>query len=547
MKVMLINPYTGDSNLIQFVYPPMGLLAVAGYIRQQGIDVALQDFNVTKLKGWGKRKQLTAEEQQEIICGEAPDVVGITALTVNIKKAWKTAEIVKRIDKDITVALGGPHAIVAPQHALQDSNIDYVFSSEGEIAFMRLLECLADGRDPYDIPSMGYRRPDGNVTVNPREDFIRDLDALPIPAYDLLDAHKYVSPYTARKPFMTMVRSRGCPYQCVYCDIPETQGRGYRVQTPQRTLEEVDYLANVIGIKEIGFKDSVFTINKKNIHEFCDLMIERNYDLEWTINATVNTVNKDLLDKMRAAGCRSVTYGVETGNEEIMKNFLKKGTKLQQARDAVFFSKNAGMNVTTNFMIGNPGDTKETIEETIDFAIELDADYAAFSNTTPLPGTQLYEMAKEEGWLLENGGTEELHFENISMNATDLPYEELIKYLNRAYRRFYLRPIYILRRLWPSLCSFNEMRNSWYGVSGILVDTVMRYLGKAEKAPHSRMSDHTANTEPPEPSQIENGEGLLMPTFEEKTVQDQDLLLLESSGSRQQHLRKPTSSKAISK
>jgi len=271
-----------------------------------------------------------------------------------------------------------------------------------------------------------------------------------------------------------MIRSRGCPYQCIYCEHPILFSAKYRCQSPERSIKEVDYLVNKFGIKEISFKDSEFTLApKENLHKFCDLLIERNYDLKWCANGRANNVDKELLKKMKQAGCYGITYGLESGDQRILNN-LKKSLTLEQSEKAVKIAKEVGLGVVANFMIGSPGETRESINNTIKFMKKLDIDYGYFGFLTPFPGTPLRKMAEENGWLLDSS-MKAVQYEDLSMNATEIPTEELRKYLNKVYRAFYLRPSYILKRL----MKFNalDIKNNIVGLKAIIKNTIAT-LGK---------------------------------------------------------------------
>ncbi|MEK7072254.1 MAG: radical SAM protein, partial [Patescibacteria group bacterium] len=264
-------------------------------------------------------------------------------------------------------------------------------------------------------------------------------------------------------PFMSMVRSRGCFYNCTFCGNPKMFGQTFRCQSPERTMTEIDYLVKEFGVKEISFKDTELTLDK-NLEKLCDLLIAKNYDLIWTCNGRVNNINENLLKKMKLAGCYSLTFGVESGNQEIL-NKMKKGITLTQVRKAVDLTKKAGLQIVTNFMIGNAYDTKETIEQTIDFAVELDTDYAYFGFTTPFPGTELREQAVVNNWIIDHS-MEAIRYDDLMMNATSMPTDELTTYLDKAYRKFYFRPKYILKRL-IKLDKY-ELKNSYEGLVKII-------------------------------------------------------------------------------
>lgn len=454
-KIVLIEPPTGEKKITSFKYPPMGLLALATYLIKEGYDVTLLDACIDGL---------SVEEITERIKQSNAKIVGISSMSVNISQAFQIAKAVKEINAEIKVIVGGIHPTVMPQHALSCKDIDIIVIGEGEITASKLLEAIENGQDISQIEGIAFRR-ENQVIINKRRTLIKDLDSLPIPLYSLLDIGKYKSPYAKRNPFVSIVRSRGCPFDCIFCGNPKMFGRTFRCQAPERTIKEIDYLVKKSNVKEISFKDTELTLDK-NLDKLCDLLIEKKYDLIWTCNGRVSNVDEALLKKMKKAGCYSITFGIESGDEKILKT-LKKQITLEQARQAIKAAKKAGLQIVTNFMIGNPYDTKDTIDQTIKFAVELDTDYAYFGFTTPFPGTELRDLAELNHWILDMS-MEAIRYDDCMMNATSLPTEELKTYLDKAYKSFYFRPSYILKRL--SKLDKNEFKNSLDGLKSILTN-----------------------------------------------------------------------------
>jgi len=452
-NILLIEPPTGEKEITSFKYPPMGLLALATYLAKHGYQVNLVDASVDNL---------SIEELINKIKDLKPDLVGISAMSVNIMQTFNLADEIKKYNPQIKIIVGGIHPTVMPEHTLSNKNVDIAVVGEGEFTVIELLDALKENHDLNQIKGLAFRK-DGEIIVTPRRSLIANLDELPIPLYHLFDITKYKSPYAKKMPFISMVRSRGCFYSCTFCGNPKMFGQTFRCQSPERTIAEIDYLVKKFGVKEISFKDTELTLDK-NLEKLCDLLIARNYDLIWTCNGRVNNINENLLKKMKRAGCYSLTFGVESGNQEIL-NRMKKGITLEQVRKAVDLTKKAGLQIVTNFMIGNAYDTKETIKQTIDFAVELDTDYAYFGFTTPFPGTELREQAVVNNWIIDHS-MEAIRYDDLMMNATSMPTDELATYLDKAYRRFYFRPKYILNRL-TKLDKY-ELKNSYEGLVKII-------------------------------------------------------------------------------
>lgn len=460
MKILLLEPSaTEKKNITSFMYPPMGLISLAAYLQQEGHKVYLRDNNV---------EDNPIETILKIIKFESPRIVGIGAMTVNVNRAFSLAKTIKSFSKEVIVILGGVHPTVEPNQTIENPYVDFIVRGEGEATMAELVKAIENKETNFEkIPGIGFKKNNQVILTQPRE-LIKDISLLPIPAYTLLNIKKYRAPYTSRTPFMIMTRSRGCPFQCTFCGVSKMFGQKYRVQNPERSIKEVDYMVNQLRVKEIGFKDSEFTLNPENVQEFCDLLIKRKYNLTWNCNGRVNHASYPLLNKMKQAGCTSITYGVESGDQGILDN-MKKQITIEQIKEAIKISKQVGLKVINNFMIGNPGDTEETIKKTIDFAKELNSDYAYFGFTTPFPGTELREQAIKNNWLLDKR-TDVVKYEDCIMNATSIPTPKLKTYLDKAYLSFYFRPSYIIKRL--TKLTPNEIYNSVRGAFSIIKDSI---------------------------------------------------------------------------
>jgi len=461
MKILLLQPSITEKNITSFMYPPLGLIALAAYLEQKGHSVSIYDNNTENQDN---------QEITKLIKKKSPQVVGLGIMSVNVKRALATAQAIKNYSKDIIIIAGGVHPTIEPNQILENPNIDFIIRGEGEITTNELINAIEKKEKNFEtIPGIGFKKNNKIVLTSNRE-LIKNITSLPIPAYSLLDIKRYRAPYTSRTPFMIMTRSRGCPFLCTFCGVSKMFGHRYRVQDPERSIQEVDYLINQLGVKEIGFKDSEFTLAPKNVEDFCDLLIEKNYDLIWNCNGRVNHADHRMLSKMKQAGCTTITYGIESGDQKILDN-MKKQITIEEIENAVKVSKKIGLKVVGNFMIGNPGDTKETINKTIRFSKKLNLDYAYFGFTTPFPGTELREQALSNNWILDER-MEAIKYEDCIMNATSVPTPELKTYLDKAYRSFYFRPSYIAKRL--TKLNKNELYNSIKGAYSIIKDSLRK-------------------------------------------------------------------------
>lgn len=459
MKILFVQPpFSNNESIYELTrYAPTGLPAVAAYLceKNTGLDIEIYDSNI--------QEDYSTEKTAKYILDANPDVLGITAMTINIIPALEILRQVKKAKPEIITVVGGIHCTVLPEEVLKNTAVDFIIIGEGEITCDELIKNLKSPENYKNIKGLGYKEKN-QIKINGPRELIKNLDELPFPAYDLLELQKYHSPYTLKTPFVSVLRSRGCPYRCIFCGVQNMFGRSFRVQSPERTMKEIEYLIDKYGVREISFKDSEFTINIPNLMKLCDLLIAKKYDLVWSSNARVDRTDVELYRKMKEAGCHTITFGAESGDQNIL-NILKKDITLEQTRKAVAMAKKAGLRTNCGFMLGSPYETKETLERTIDFACEINPDYVSFGFATPFPGTEMRKMADEHGWML-NVSITHTTYTDLTMNATNLSNEELKKIMKKAFTRFYLRPKYILRRL--TMLNKNDLRNSIKGFTVLL-------------------------------------------------------------------------------
>ncbi len=400
-----------------------------------------------------------------------PDLVGITANTTQIKGAWRDAGVVKAW-RDVPVVLGGPHPAVLPEESLQLSTVDIVARGEGEVTWQELSEMLAAhwvAGTPFRSDSSGlwqngsaalervegisYRRPSGEVAHNVDRPPLRDLSELPFPAYHALKMDRYTNLQPTLDQVnglsMPIMTSRGCPYRCSYC--AQIMDRRWRMRSAEDVVREWQWLVEEQGAGEIGVLDDSFNINRQRVLDICDLLIEKRLThVPWIMinGIRANLADAEVLGRMKQAGCIRTAFGVESGNQRILDSVIKKQLTLDQVRLAFQAARSVGMETIGFFIIGMPGETEETIEETIRFAIELDPLVANFSIATPFPGTEMYRTVKESGRLLVEDYDDYVFFEGKARFEMDGLSPELVeRKWKEAYRRFYLRPKRVLKIL----------------------------------------------------------------------------------------------------
>jgi len=451
-RVLLVSPTTGVWNSRRHIH--MGLGYLASSLLQAGYQVDLFDAVVED------------EPLESLLARERYALVGISSPTPLIYEAWKSARIAK--EAGAVVALGGPHLTLMPDESMARPEVDLVVRGEAEGTIVEMMEALA--QDPGQATNGGPRRFDpavwgkvqgiffrdreGNVVRNRLRPLVKDLDRLPWPAYRLFKIERYTNlqPLTdgldPHARAYTIVTSRGCPYQCIYCSKPVT-GNTWRPRSPEKVAEEWRYLVEEMHATEIGVTDDVWNLDLDRSKAICRLLAEQGLNhVPWvTIHGMrVTSTDQELFDLMKAAGCKRVGFGVESGNQRVL-DYIKKKQTLEDARQAFRWAKAAGLQTMGFFIFGLPTETEETMEETIQLALELDPDLGNFMMATPYPGTELYQIVRREGRLFSQDWSEfGIHEDKALYELPGLPPELVERKWHEAYRRFYLRPRRILQR-----------------------------------------------------------------------------------------------------
>ncbi len=458
MKVLLINPPSENEiigNNPPFIKeergynPPLGLLYVAAYLeRFTEYSVEVLDTQV---------EELSYREIKDIIREKQPDVVGITAMTLTLVDVVKTIKLIKNVDKNIKVVLGGPHVYIFPNETINLEGVDYLVLGEGEEVFKDLLNHMDDYKKLRSIKGLLFKENGRIVNTCPRP-LIENLDVLPFPARHLVPYRKYSSLVLSRTPITTTFTSRGCPYECTFCARPHL-GKKFRARSAMNVVDEIEECTRM-GIYGFLVYDDTFTVNKERVIEICDELKKRKLDVEWDIRARVDTVDEQLLKRLKMAGCRGIHYGVEAGTGKILKVLNKKIT-ISGTKEIFSLTKKSKISTLGYFMIGNPGETREDILETIKLMKELDPDYVHITILTPFPATKIYFDG------LKSGIIEKDYWKDFSQNPTPdfipphwgefFTKDELVELLVFAYRNFYTRPGYIIKNLVKTR-SFNELR-----------------------------------------------------------------------------------------
>lgn len=425
MQITLINPWLRSWS--PNIYPPLGICYIAASLEQTGHDVDILDMNSSKVSD----KALSRHIQDA-------DLVGIGGLITEYDEVVRLVKVIKGYS-NAPVVLGGPLATTHSKELLVASGANFAVVGEGEQTIVELVRAIETGDVHELIKGLVYQDEDGIVAHPPREPE-KDLDSIAFPARHLLDMGRYSTQHfrtfgikVSKVKSTTIVSSRGCCFKCSFCcDMYKHQ---WHARSPENIVKEMIHLQTVYGIHGFVFNDDTFTVNRKRVLDFCSLLRERLPNVVWYCNGRVNLMDEEMIQAMAQSGCVGIAYGIESGNQEILDSVHKQIT-LEQVERIVALTKKYGIHVTGYWMIGILGDTKQTIQETLDFAEKLDLDYYGFGITSPIPGTEMYAQAVEKGLVDKGKRLEDWSF-HAQMNLTeDCSYEELEALNEYAFRHF---------------------------------------------------------------------------------------------------------------
>ena len=436
-EFVLINPPLsleeryGDFAKSGTETPPLGLAQLAAVTREAGFQTAIID---SQAEGMGYETILDRLKSLQV------KVVGLTAVTISILSAANLAKAIKKANPAIKTIIGGPHVTAVPKETMtRFPQFDVAVIGEGELTIVELLKALAEGSSIREVQGLAFLEDGEFVETEPRQ-FITNLDDLPMYAWDLLpnlvDYYQTPTFTLGASRGSSLITSRGCFGKCTFCDR-RVFGNKIRSHSGKRVFEMMTKLVNDYGIEEIIIHDDSFVTKHKILKEVCHLLIESKMKLAWGCNARVDVINPEVLKLMRQAGCNHIGLGIESGNQKILDT-INKGVTLEQIEKAVIATHAAGIHVRGFFMIGHPGETVETIKDTIDLALRLPIDDFQVTLFTPLPGSEIYENADQYGTL--NRDWQKMNMWNPAFVPHGLSVNELTHWQKRAFRSFYFRP-----------------------------------------------------------------------------------------------------------
>jgi anaerobic magnesium-protoporphyrin IX monomethyl ester cyclase len=448
MKILLVHPpalnvygrFKPAARLAAQPQMPLGILYVGAALEREGHTVAIVDGDVD---GAGP-VEIAATVQQW-----RPDVVGVSATTPVYAVARQVLAQVKATAPHVTTILGGYHVTALPEQTMADCAADYGVDGEGEQTIVELVAALEQGAPVDRVAGVVYRR-DGVVRRAAPRGLAPDLDTLPFPARRRLRYSRYIwsVPGKGLVPVTTIMTQRGCPYACVFCGV-HTMFPKVRYRRVERIVDELEHITTELDIHHVQFSDDTLTLKADKVLAMCAEIRRRKLPLTWEGYTRADRISKALLQEMKAAGLVRLSFGVESGDQAILKA-IGKGTTLEQYRQAYAWCDELGLETRCSVMLGHPFETRQTVRKTVDFICALRIAQAYINIATPYPGTALLDMARVgEGGLrlLTEDWAEYRRYGNAVMEMNDLTREDLIRLQKNAYLQFYLRPHIIWKNL----------------------------------------------------------------------------------------------------
>jgi len=438
-------------------FPAIGVMSIAGILEKAGHTVAIIDQDVDGIDNKGIVAEINANSF---------DILGITATTPTYPEALELSIYVKKNNSEVVTILGGIHATIDSVTCAKEPSLDFISIGESECTAVELVDAIMDPdfSNYSSIRGIAYKGRDKEIVFTTARQLVPDLDDYPAPAYHLVrNLNNYQPADSETDRVMPIMVSRGCPGLCTYCQTKNIFGRKTRFRSPDKVLDDIRDLVDNYGIKEIHFLDDVITANKKFVREFFSKLIAEPYKLHLQVanGLRADMVSNEMLSLMRDAGLSNVGFGIETGNKKVSE-IIKKGVSKERVRSAVALAKDLGLDTWGFFIIGLPGDNEKSVEETIDFAIELDLKFAKFLILKPFPGTEVYYQLDERGLIDSRDYSQYGVYTPPVHHLETLSPERILQLQKYAWRRFYLRPSKIIEHL-LAVNSFGKIKALIFG------------------------------------------------------------------------------------
>ena len=438
-----------SSYSLTAIEPPLWGALLAGYLLKLGFSVELLDAEAEK---WSHKD--TAERIKEVnpllavitVSGSNP-----SASTMNMTGAGNILRYLKKIAPEIKTLFHGLHPSALPERTLYEEVADFICQGEGFYTLPAIIDALKGGETDFNIEGLWYKK-DGRIKSNPRPPVFKNLDDLPMPAWDLLPMAKYrahnwhcFDNIDDRQPYGVLYTSLGCPSNCTFCCINSIFGRsGIRHRSPQNVIQEIDFLVSNYEIRNIKIIDELFAFKEDRVIEICDLIIERGYDLNMWAYARVNSVTPAMLEKMKRAGINWVAYGFESGSKRVLQG-VNKRYNLDSIKNVVKMTYDAGLYIGANFIFGLPDDNLESMQSTLTLALEINAEWANFYSSMAYPGSMLYEDALRKEWPLPETwqGFSQYSQESLPLSTKYLTSGEVLAFRDYAFNAYFENPRYL--------------------------------------------------------------------------------------------------------
>lgn len=460
MRILLVlPPMLGEERYGKLAgagsyLPPLGLLYLAGVLKDR-YDVKVIDGSVL---------DVTMQDMADLIGSWKPRVLGVSAITPTFYRAVELCRVAKQINQGIVTVIGGPHPSACPEETMSHEGVDFVVRGEGEVTFGELLDRIEKSEDVSSVAGICHKTAEGKISSTPPRERITELDSMPFPARELIDTEAYKPSVMHYKhlPAFSIVCGRGCPFRCTFCSCSKVFRGKVTLRSVENVISEIRDLVSRYSASEIMVWDDTFGISKKWVTEFCRQI--RPLQISWSAWMRVDMVDKDMLARMADSGCWHISYGVESGNQKVLDT-IKKGFTLDDVRNAFKLTHEAGMEARGTFILGLPNETWQSMMDTINLAIAIEADYAQFQLLTPYPGTELWDTIEQYGEF----STKDLSKYTIWFPVfvpKGLSKADLERAHKLAYRMFYFRPGYILKRI-AHVRTFDDIRRNLIGLNSL--------------------------------------------------------------------------------
>ncbi|MBF0472797.1 MAG: radical SAM protein [Nitrospirae bacterium] len=444
MRVCLVQPNIEASITVKRSYPPLGLGYLATVLKNNNVDVTLLDAQALNM---------SEQQMEQYFIEQKFDIIGITSTTWQLAGAIKCCQISKKVNSNTLTLMGGVHPTFYPKETLGFNDIDIIVRGEGEITLQELISQIDKKLPLNDINGIAFKH-NGEIIITSNRQPIEDLDSIPFPDRNLFkkDYYKCYTTVVRQKPCFSIVSSRGCHFKCNFCSSPDFWQK-QRLRSPKNIVDEIEMLVNNLGAKEIMFVVDTFNATLEHAKELCQEIIDRKLKISWRTNARVYPIDEELVKLMKRAGCWLVYYGVENGNPEMMKKIGKAITPEKVIR-AFDITEKAGIRTFAYFIIGLPGETEQSIKETIALQKKIHPDFMVYGKPMIFPGTRLYEIAVSQG--IASPVADGQYYTVPYYITKEMTEEVMDKYIKSVFKNHYLNPSYIFKRA-MRIRSFTEL------------------------------------------------------------------------------------------